>query len=143
MSFTLDISKWVEKSKGDLDKAVRYVLIAIPTNIIKRNPVGDAIYWKSKPPRGYVGGRSRANWQYGNNVAPGGEINAVDKSGSATIARLTGQINSSPTAAIHWFANNLDYIQALENGHSRQAPNGMVKLTVMEFQRYASDSVRK
>ncbi len=117
--------------------------IAIPTNIIRRNPVGDAIYWKSRPPRGYVGGRSRANWQYGNDVVPGGVINAVDKTGSATIARLTGQINSSPTAAIHWFANNLDYIQALENGHSRQAPNGMVKITVMEFQRYTSDSVRK
>lgn len=143
MSFTLDISNWVSKAKGDVDRAVRYVLIAIPTNIIRRNPVGDAVYWKSRPPKGYVGGRSRANWQYGNNVVPNGVINSVDKTGAATISKLRSQINSAPTASIHWFANNLDYIQALENGHSRQAPNGMVKITVMEFQRYVRDSVGK
>ena len=143
MSFTLDVSNWVAKANGNVDRAVRYVLISLSKNIIMRNPVGDAIYWKSRAPKGYVGGRSRANWQYGNNDAPNGILNATDKTGASTISRLTSQINSAPTAAVHWFTNNLDYIQALENGHSRQAPNGMVKITIMEFQRYVRDSVGK
>lgn len=30
--------------------------------------------------------------------------------------------------------NNLPYIEALENGHSQQAPNGMVKLSLLEVE---------
>lgn len=142
MAFAIDLNNWVVKAKGNVDKAVRRVLIGVSTNIIMRNPVGDANYWKSAPPKGYVGGRSRANWQYGNNVIPGGIIESMDSSGSTTINKLTAQIGSAPTAAIHWFANNLDYIQRLEDGYSRQAPNGMVKITAMEFQRFAAESVR-
>ena len=32
-----------------------------------------------------------------------------------------------------WLINNVEYIEALENGHSRQAPQGMVSLSLAEF----------
>lgn len=32
-----------------------------------------------------------------------------------------------------WISNNMPYIGALENGHSKQAPHGMVKLTEVEM----------
>jgi hypothetical protein len=32
-----------------------------------------------------------------------------------------------------YIVNNLPYANALENGHSKQAPSGMVKVTLQEF----------
>lgn len=146
MAFIVDVSKWSDKAKANTDKVVRKVVIDCNASIVQKNPVGDAKYWKIPAPVGYVGGRSRANWQYGNNVLPHGAIDQVDASGAATIAKMTAAVSASPAAAVHYFSNSLDYINRLEDGYSRQAPNGMVRITVEEFQqavKKAANSVRK
>ncbi len=145
MTFKADLTKWVQKAKGKQDAVVRKIVIDLGKSIIIKNPVGDANYWKSPPPEGYVGGRSRANWMYGNNVMPSGAIDNIDPSGSKTIAKLVAQVSSTPTASVHWIANSLPYIRRLEEGWSRQAPQGMVRLTIEEFQqtvRKAANSIR-
>ncbi len=137
MSFTVDLSRFVDKATGKVDRVVRAVVIDLGTRIIMRNPVGDTKYWKTKyPPKGYVGGRSRANWQYGFGQMPTNVLEIVDKTGAATIKSLTSGVMGAPAAGIHWIANNVEYIQPLEEGWSKnQAPNGMVRVTVMEFER--------
>ena len=37
---------------------------------------------------------------------------------------------------VHYIQNSLPYMQALEDGHSTQAPAGMVAITQTEFQDY-------
>ena len=137
MSFSADLSKFVNKATGNVEQVVRSVVLELGTRIIMRNPVGDAKYWKTKyPPKGYVGGRSRANWQYGFGQMPTNVLEIVDKTGAATIKSLTSGVMGAPAAGVHWIANNVDYIQPLEEGWSKnQAPNGMVRVTVMEFER--------
>lgn len=133
-NFSLNIGGWVNKANGNMDKVVRKTLITLFSRIIKRNPVGDGDYWVSPPPPGYVGGHSRANWQYGNNIRPGGIVMGADKGGDVTIAAMVGKVTTTPVGSVHWFANNVEYAQRLEDGWSkRQAPNGMVKITAMEF----------
>lgn len=134
MSFSLDITNWVKKAKGNADKVVKKVIIDLGTSVIMKNPVGDPDLWASPAPAGYVGGRSRANWQYGNGVMPSGTIDAEDQTGQKTIAALIGKVSLSDGASVHWIANSLPYIVRLENGWSKQAPAGMVGLTVTEFQ---------
>ncbi len=85
-------------------------------------------------PVGYAGGRFRANWQYGFNSAPTGDLPDIDKSGQMSIDRIRSGVTGHATAGIHYIANNLPYAQRLEDGWSKQAPNGMVGLTVIEFQ---------
>ncbi len=41
-----------------------------------------------------------------------------------------------------YITNNLPYISKLENGSSKQAPNGMVNLTMNEVQRSVANVVR-
>jgi hypothetical protein len=65
---------------------------------------------------------------------PSGTIDAEDPTGQKTIAALTGKVMLSDSAAVHWIANSLPYIVPLEHGWSKQAPAGMVGLTVTEFQ---------
>lgn len=142
MSFTADISKWVAKAKGNADKVVRKVVIDMGSSIIMKTPVGDPDYWQSPPPKGYVGGRARANWQYGNGAMPGGAIDNVDPSGGATIGKIVAGVSTSPSASVHWIANSLPYINRLEDGYSRQAPAGMLKLTVEEFKQTVERAAR-
>ena len=102
--------------------------------IVIKSPVGDPKYWKSPPPPGYVGGRFRANWQYGLNSINKLTTHQIDKSGGPTISRLHGSVGSRVLGDIHYFTNSLPYAIPLENGHSwRQAPAGVVQITVLEF----------
>ncbi len=59
--------------------------------------------------------------------------NAFDKLGQATISKGEAVIagDKDPFSKVY-IQNNVDYILALEGGHSRQAPLGMFALAVAE-----------
>jgi hypothetical protein len=132
MSFSDEISRFANRSKSNLEAVTTKVLLDIGTRLVMRSPVGDAKYWKSKPPAGYVGGRFRANWQYGYETPILNEVVGTDKSGSKTIGTISGKIIPKP--AIHYLTNNVPYAKRIENGWSRQAPAGLVAITKAEFQ---------
>lgn len=132
--FAANVSKFVERAKGNTDRVIRKIIFDLGTKIVMRSPVGDGQYWKSPPPAGYVGGRFRANWQYGYGAAPSGDLPDIDKSGSASTLRIAAGVKSSAAIGIHYLVNNLPYAKRLEEGWSTQAPKGMVKLAVLEFQ---------
>lgn len=140
-TFTLDLNKFAKKANGNLEKVVRATVIELGKRMIRRTPVGDAKYWKSPAPKGYVGGRARSNWQYGNNVRPGGILPISSNPTGAPTSNLVNGVNTGQAFTVHYLANNVPYILRLENGHSkRQAPKGMMKLTVMEFGAVVRDS---
>lgn len=145
--FALDISNFVKKAKGNMHAVVRDIVLDVGTRIVMRSPVGDASHWQSPPPKGYIGGRFRANWQYGEGVRPQGTLIAIDPKGNATVVRILAGIKPDAAGKIHWLTNNLPYAQRLEYGWSkRQAPAGMVGITVTEYQtvvRNAAAAVNK
>lgn len=134
MSFTGDMNKFCKKeAPTKLESVARKIVIEIGNRLVFRSPVGNPKLWKGPAPAGYVGGRFRANWQYGFGVMSGGELDARDKSGRVTIARINGDVKRHPAAGVHFLYNNLPYAQRLENRWSTQAPKGMVSLTELEF----------
>jgi len=141
MSFALDIRKFVEKAKDRADIAVKGTVIGVAAKVDERSPVGDAKYWKHPPPKGYVGGRFRGNWQLGVGSMPGGVLNRVDPTGSKVMAEIGAAIPADAAGKVYYLANNLPYAQRIENGWSRQAPTGVVGLTVTEFQAFVDKAV--
>lgn len=133
MGFAMDLTKAVERRKDRMGAIVRKVVIDVGARVVMRSPVGDATLWQSPPPPGYVGGRFRANWQYGFNAAPVGDLPDIGPSGEASNKRIRIGVMAAPAAGMHYLANNLPYAMRLENGHSGQAPHGMVGLTIVEF----------
>lgn len=134
MSFTAEMRNFCKDVAPDkIDKAVRITLTEISARLVMRSPVGDGSYWKNPPPAGYVGGRFRANWQYGFRAKPSGFIDAIDGAGSSTLASLVSSALSAPSSGIHYLTNNLPYAERIENGWSRQAPNGLVGRVELEF----------
>jgi hypothetical protein len=91
-------------------------------------------------------GRAAGNW----NISTGAPDTSTNESmteagiaakkaeGEATIARIDFAKGEEMYAT-----NGLPYIQALEDGHSQQAPAGMVAVTVQELRPVADQIARK
>ena len=111
------------------DLAVRKAVIKTWGKIIKLTPVGNPTLWKSPAPKGYVGGRARANWFVDTKVDD--KITSIPRNkGPAYVASsLPRQIVGQKV----FMYNNLPYIRRLEYGHSTQAPAGMVRKSMAGF----------
>lgn len=86
-------------------------------------------------PAGYTGGRFKGNWQIGIDNEPSGETSRVDASGSMTMA-VGNMVLEQFKVGMRtiYFVNNVPYAYRLEvEGHSRQAPEGMIRVTVKDF----------
>lgn len=96
-----------------------------------------------KKPEGYVGGRFKNNWYVGFDSQPTQSNDTPDASGQGSNSRgmavlevfRVGQVSSI------YFTNNLPYAAALENGHSSQAPGGMVGLTALNAAQYFREAM--
>jgi hypothetical protein len=133
VSFELDLKAFAEKTSAKANAVVRKIVIDVGTSLVLKSPVGDADFWKNPPPPGYVGGRFRANWQYGFGAANLTTSEKIDPEGTSTIQTIVGKVGSDPAGDVHYITNSLPYSDRLENGWSRQAPQGMVGLTVLEY----------
>ena len=141
MSFSMQIAEFIAKTKANQDLVVRSITKKIDDKIVGRSPVGDAKYWKSKPPPGYAGGRFRANWQLSIGSPTAGVLDLIDKDGSATIAAHGSVISTAKAGDVIYLVNNLPYARRIEEGWSRQAPVGVVALTVVEFRTIVDNAV--
>jgi len=140
MSFALDLQKFAEKAGQRADKVVGETVVNVATRIDQRSPVGDAAYWISKPPKGYVGGRFRGNWQLGIGSIPAGELNMVDPGGTIALPAIIAAVPEDASGRVYYLANNLPYARRLEDGYSRQAPQGIVGRTAIEFQQIVKEA---
>lgn len=132
-TFAEQVKAFADKTNEKTNLIVKKIVVDIGTRLVLRSPVGDPSYWVSPPPAGYVGGRFRANWQYGLDAADTKTSEEIDKTGATTISRVTGEVPSEAVGHVHYITNSLPYSMRLENGWSRQAPHGMVALTEEEF----------
>jgi hypothetical protein len=144
MSFSSDIARFVAKTTRKNNAIVRKIVIDLGTSLVLKTPVGNPTLWQNPEgaPEGYAGGAARANWQYGNGEMPEGVLDLIDKGGNSTINRIIGGVQASPAASIHWIANNLPYMKRLEEEWSKQAPQGMLRLTVTEFEQTVRDAIK-
>ncbi|HAS1727956.1 hypothetical protein P0227_24145 [Enterobacter cloacae] len=96
-----------------------------------------------KKPEGYVGGRFKNNWYVGLDSQPTETNDTPDASGQGSNSRGLAVIEVFRVGRVNsiYFTNNLPYAQALENGHSNQAPGGMVGLTALDAAQYFREAM--
>lgn len=134
MDFGDQLREFAKKTDARTNAVVKKIVFDIGTALALKTPVGDPSYWQSPAPPGYVGGRARGNWQYGLNAINTFNNSPIDKGGASVTAHIGAAMPDDATGNVHYITNSVPYIEPLENGHShRQAPNGMVNLTRMEF----------
>lgn len=137
----MQIGEFIAKTKANQDLLVRSITKKIDEEIVGRSPVGNAKFWKHAPPPGYVGGRFRGNWQLSLGVPATGVLDRIDKDGAATIAAHGDATKAAKAGDVIYLVNNLPYAKRIEEGWARQAPIGVVMLTVLNFQKIVDKSV--
>lgn len=91
----------------------------------------------------YVGGRFRGNWQVSFDVPTTGALDRIDPRGAASKTEGTALLQTFAAGiGTIWIMNNLPYGPRLEyEGWSTQAPAGMVRISVTEFQTFLRKAV--
>lgn len=143
MSFALDIQKFAQKCGANADLVTRKVVLDIGRSLVEKTPVGNPDLWQNpdNKPDGYVGGHARANWSHSIDVLVNQEFKEIDATGGASIDRIVGSVPVKAAGKVHYIQNSLPYMQALEDGHSTQAPAGIVAVTEVEFHDYVEKAI--
>ena len=129
MSFADDVRAFADKTNAKLETAIRKIALDLFTSVILMSPVDE--------------GRFRGNWQVAINNVPSGTVETLDPSGQAAIARVQASVQNFQSGQVIYLVNNLPYARRLEYGWSKQAPNGMVRLTEQRFRPIVDAVIRE
>lgn len=141
-SFTLSLQQFAQAAPEKARTVARKVALSALESVVMKTPVGDPKLWKSPPPAGYVGGRLRANWFVGLGAPNVAVVAKIDAGGQSTINAGAADIARADGDQPIYITNSLPYAIPVEYGHSSQAPTGMVRVTVAEWQGFVDQAVR-
>lgn len=115
--FAIDLKKFGEVTAQEALTIIRKIALELDSAVVLGTPVDT--------------GRARGNW-YPSINAPSTLIDwsKTDTSGGGAISAAAGVIASMKLGDTVWLTNNLPYILPLENGHSKQAAQGMVDVNL-------------
>lgn len=123
--FSIPLDQLAQKIGADLETVARKATLQLFTAVVNRTPVDT--------------GRFRANW----NVTAGAPSFAfTDSTDKARAGAEASKALNLDVGGVTYMSNGLPYALRLENGWSKQAPAGMVRLSAMEFDQYVRKAVQ-
>lgn len=137
--WTLDLTKYANGVKAKIKKVRVNYAFALYSSIVKKTPVDT--------------GRARANW----NISVGNvDSSTTEETKKSGLKYKESDINPNGDESIY-ISNNLPYITTLEyggyskssktgktvNGFSKQAPNGMVGVTLANSENIFNEAVKR
>lgn len=124
-SFAAQLADFQAKTEGKGHAVVREVVEEAGRRLIERSPIDT--------------GRFKSNWYYGLETR---DTRTSEQTGVRTLNNLE-EMPSKPAGFIHYISNSLPYGPALERGSSKQAPQGMVGLTIVEWPQVVAEALRR
>jgi hypothetical protein len=110
----------IERAGQRAEQVVRASALGLGASIVRRSPVDT--------------GRFKNNWQYGAGAINTDTSAPPDSSGAGSITRIQQGLNGWKPGQTIYITQSLPYAYRLEHGWSQQAPSGMVRLAVLEFE---------
>lgn len=126
--FALQLAEFAKLAGEAVDATLREVVIEVGSSLIRMSPVDT--------------GRFRGNWHLSIDVVENVTFSDIDPTGQDTIASIAASISDFTAGQTAYLINNLPYAVPLEYGHSTQAPQGMVRVTLARFQAIVNEAVR-
>lgn len=114
-SFALDLQGFVPKSQEKASNFIRLIALDLYSRITKRTPVDT--------------GRARAGWA----ISVNAPSNYVPPEGTA-VQLVQSDLSGFNLDQVIYIVNNVNYIVYLEDGTSKQAPAGMVAISMAEIE---------
>lgn len=126
--FSKELRKFADSEREKVKTIQRWASLEILKRVVMRTPVDT--------------GRARGGWQLTIGEPADGEPERLDKDGGSVLAEEMVNLGGLKDFDVVFIGNNVNYIGYLEDGWSwRQAPRGMLRLTMMEIQRELDDIV--
>lgn len=127
------IDKWINAAGDGLVDCVEIFAGKVQTALVNGSPVDT--------------GRFKGNWQVTANKPALHSLNQYDKDGGKTIAEGKRAIyaimrGGGAVRSIH-FSNMLIYANALEYGHSKQAPAGVVGIVAVRLRSFMAEAIKE
>lgn len=131
--WSLDLVKYADTKKMQIDTVRKKVAMSIFTQVVQKTPVDT--------------GRARGNWQIsvGEDTTSTTDRKDKKKKGAkpSFLSDEAGKLNACKGDETIYISNNLPYIQKLEYGSSKQAPNGIVGITMANVQRNIENFIKE
>lgn len=122
------IAQFIEETEQKINETLQTIVISIGRTLVTLSPVDT--------------GRFRGNWQLSIDEGTNATLLRQDPSGYATIADISSKVNSFTLGQIAYLQNHVLYGDDLEYGSSKQAPDGIVRVTEMRLRRIVDEAVR-
>nr|WP_154325042.1 hypothetical protein [Pantoea sp. 201603H] len=131
--FSLDVKAFCEAAKADMLTVTKKAMIDISNRVVDMSPVDT--------------GRFRSNWEIGQDYVPNEASPEMGPypQGPELKSRLASQSAAiTDDVQLIFLTNTLPYAYRLEmEGWSKQAPAGMLRVVVPEFQTYLDKAARE
>lgn len=128
-----DIDRWINAVNDGLEDCIELFAVKVHTDLVMRSPVDT--------------GRYRGNWQVTANSPPLYALNQYDKHGDKTIAEgkraIFAIMRGGGAVRSIYFSNMLIYANALEYGHSKQAPAGVLGIVAAKLRTYIAEAIKE
>ena len=129
MSLSADLAKIAARNKAKLLKVAQNSLMRVGGAIVVKSPVDK--------------GRFINNWMSAYGGIDSSTSESLSETGAESIGRLDAKLNGLAVGQMFYFTNSLPYAQRLEYGWSEKAPNGMVRLSVANWQSIVAEEVAR
>ena len=128
-SFAAQLQAFGDLVKQEADEVFQIVATEAGQSVINLTPVDT--------------GRALSNWNAGINAPDDVYRETEDPLDSKTSARLAGEFKSLKFGDTAYITNATPHVPFLEYGSSKQAPNGMIRITFARFNSIVQDAVSR
>lgn len=133
------INQWIDETETRIDETLQTIVMKLGESVVTLSPVDT--------------GRFKGNWQLSIDNGSSSSLVRTDPSGYDTLADMARKVNSFTAGQIAYIQNHVLYGNDLEwglyngptqkvtdEGYSRQAPSGMVRITEQRFARIVNEA---
>lgn len=128
-SFAAQLQAFEDMVQQDADEVFQIVATEVGQSVINLTPVDT--------------GRALSNWNAGINSPDDVYRETEDPLDSKTSSRLAGEFKSLKFGDTAYITNATPHVPFLEYGSSKQAPNGMIRITLARFNNIVQDAVSR
>lgn len=121
------INGWIEETEQKIDDTLQTIVLKLGETVITLSPVDT--------------GRFKGNWQLSIDSTASSSLLREDPDGYTTLADMARKVNSFTAGQVAYIQNHVLYGYDLEYGSSKQAPDGVVRITAARFARIVNEAV--
>lgn len=134
------VNEWIEDTEQRIDDCLQTIVFKLGESVVTLSPVDT--------------GRFKGNWQLSIDSTSSASLMREDPEGVAALADIARKVNTFTAGQVAYIQNHVLYGYDLEygtyrgptakvtdEGFSRQAPNGMLRITEAKFARIVNEAV--